>query len=212
MGAKNRKQVLWTDEMDEALLKEVVRLGPYEVGHGKVTATWTKAALAMHDYDPNITGRACQARCDLLLEEFAQGNRDSLRVSGVDEDEDDLVKLKQDVQDRRDDAKDRRTKKRELEVERLEELESAGERACSEAEERVAKRLSKSPGVRATTKADASVDPIEQLMTLERKRHDDDHAYRMERLAFEREEQEHRRNDQKLMTMLLEKLINKLGS
>ncbi|RLO05796.1 hypothetical protein DYB28_004861 [Aphanomyces astaci] len=203
-----------TEDMDEALLKEVVRLGPYEVGHGKVTATWTKAALVMHEFDLNISARACQTRCDTMLHKFSQDNQRCMRASGVEEDDDDIVKLKQDILDRRDDAKMRRTRKRDSEHERLDELELAGVKACSDAEERVSKRLStsSSSSVKSSSKMDVVIDPMDQLMEFERKRHEDDHTFRMERLHFERQEQEMRRNDQKQMSLLLEKLIDKLGN
>ncbi|RHZ01734.1 hypothetical protein DYB35_002254 [Aphanomyces astaci] len=213
MGRKNQKQVMWTEEMDEALLKEVVRLGPYEVGHGKVTATWQQAAASLHDFDPTISGRSCQARCDTILHDFSQENQQSLRASGVDEDEDDVVKLKQDILDRRDDAKVRRVRKWESEQERSDDLELAGEKACNDAEERVTKRLATGNTVeKRTSKKDPTNDAMEQLMAFERQRHDDDHAFRMERLVFERAEQDMRRNEQRQLSLLLEKLIDKLGN
>ncbi|RHZ02552.1 hypothetical protein DYB35_012766, partial [Aphanomyces astaci] len=54
-----------------------------------------------------------------------------MRASGVEEDDDDVVKLKHNILDRRDDAKMRRTRKRDSEHERLDELELAGVKACS---------------------------------------------------------------------------------
>ncbi|ETV69246.1 hypothetical protein H257_14889 [Aphanomyces astaci] len=113
MGRKDRKQILWTDEMDEALLKEVVRLGPFEVGHDKVTATWAKAAVAMHEYDPNLSGCICQARCDTILHDFARDIQASMRASGVYEDDDDMTMFKQDLLDMREYSKSKRTRKRE---------------------------------------------------------------------------------------------------
>ncbi|RHY88954.1 hypothetical protein DYB31_011200 [Aphanomyces astaci] len=62
-----------------------------------------------------------------------------MRASGVYEDDDDMTKLKQDVLDMREDSKSKRTRKRENEQDRQDELELAGEKACSEAEERVSK-------------------------------------------------------------------------
>ncbi|KAG9404119.1 hypothetical protein AC1031_005658 [Aphanomyces cochlioides] len=135
-----------------------------------------------------------------------------MRASGVEEDEDDLVKLKQDILDRRDEVRLRKIRKREEEKDRADVLEVAGERACNEAEERVAKRMSlPSKGSDAVQKKVSKSDPIDQLLAFEQKRHEDDHAYRMERLAFERNEQQQRRIEQKHMTMLLEKLIDKLS-
>ncbi|RHZ14318.1 hypothetical protein DYB28_009297 [Aphanomyces astaci] len=134
-----------------------------------------------------------------------------MRASGVYEDDDDMTKLKQDVLDMREDSKSKRTRKRENEQDRQDELELAGEKACSEAEERVSKRMAL--GVAPTvSKRDASRDPTDMLLAFETKRHDDDHAYRMQRLKFEQDEQEIRRAEQRQMSMLLEKLIDKLGN
>ncbi|KAF0729939.1 hypothetical protein Ae201684P_014141 [Aphanomyces euteiches] len=184
--------------MDEALLKEVVRLGPYEVGHGNVMAAWNKAALAMSDFDSALTGRSCQAKCDNLLASFERSNKASLRASG-------------DILDGREEIRQRKIRKRDEEKDRTDQLEVAGERACNDAEERVAKRMALSSKSNETSqKKESKSDPIDQLLAFERKRHEDDHAYRMERLEFERNEQQQRRIEQRHMTMLLEKLINKL--
>ncbi|CAK4081501.1 unnamed protein product [Aphanomyces euteiches] len=213
MGVKNKKQVVWTQEMDEALLKEVVRIGPYETCHGNVQAAWSKAALAMNDFDPSISGRACQARCDNLLLAFEKENKVSMRAPGVDEDEDDVVKLKQDILDRREDYRQRKIRKRGDEKSRSELLETAGEKACNDAEERVAKRLAtSSKQSELTSKKEPKSDPIEQLLAFEHKRHDDEHTYRMERLEFEKNELQQRRAEQRQMAMLMEKLIDRLGN
>ncbi|RHY18034.1 hypothetical protein DYB25_007124 [Aphanomyces astaci] len=81
-----------------------------------------------------------------------------MRASGVYKDDDDMTKLKQDVLDMREDSKSKRTRNRENEQDRQDELELAGEEACSEAEEWVSKRMAL--GVTPTvSKRDASRDP-----------------------------------------------------
>ncbi|ETW10439.1 hypothetical protein H310_00744 [Aphanomyces invadans] len=164
----------------------------------------------MQEYDKIISGRVCQARCDGILDQFGHENQKSMRASGVDDDADDLTKLKQDVHDQREDAKSKRTRKRESEQDRQDELDLAGEGACNEAEERVSKRMTLGNNPTAS-KRDTGHDPTDLLLAFETKRHEDDHAYRMQRLKFEQEEQEYRRNEQRQMAKLLEKHIDKLG-
>ncbi|ETW09290.1 hypothetical protein H310_01682 [Aphanomyces invadans] len=132
-----------------------------------------------------------------------------MRASGVDEDLGDMTKLKQDILDQREDAKSKKTRKREDERDRQDLLDQAGEKACNDAEERVAKRMALGT-MPVTIKRDAARDPTDLLLAFETKRHDDDHAYPMQRLKFEQDEQEIRRNEQRQMAMLHEMLIDKL--
>ncbi|ETV89775.1 hypothetical protein H310_15396 [Aphanomyces invadans] len=133
----------------------------------------------MQEYDKNISGH------------FGHENQKSMRASGVDEDVDDLTKLKQDFHDQREDAKSKRTRKRESEQDRQDELDLAGERACNEAEESVSKRLALGNDPTASKRVTGH-DPTDLLLAFETKRYEDDRAYRMQRLKFEQEEQEYR--------------------
>ncbi|CAK4195831.1 unnamed protein product, partial [Aphanomyces euteiches] len=108
------------------------------------------------------------------------------RGSGIEEDESDLVKLKQDVIDRREAAVAEKASKKRKSEEKMDELVATGEALCQEAEERVAKRLKSPRDHPPKLTAELANDPIDRLIEFEKAKHQDDHAYRMERLEFEK--------------------------
>ncbi|ETV89778.1 hypothetical protein H310_15392, partial [Aphanomyces invadans] len=81
---------------------------------------------------------------------------------------------------------DEKKAKKEKEQQRRDSLESTGSQLCLEAEQRVAKRQRTSSSVTKKEEADAG---LLELLDFEKQRHSDDHAYRMERLEFDKEEQ-----------------------
>ncbi|KAG9398090.1 hypothetical protein AC1031_015010 [Aphanomyces cochlioides] len=100
------------------------------------------------------------------------------------------VQLLQDLIMRMDEAAATKKRKQGKENERKEELETTGEKLCRDAEVRVAKRAKQSTSSPAKDNGDSSWN---DLLEFEKKRHNDDHEYRMERLKFDKEEQQLRR-------------------
>ncbi|CAK4313723.1 unnamed protein product [Aphanomyces euteiches] len=219
MGKRDAKQVQWTEEVDELTLKEIVRMCPYESPHGKVAVAWSLIAQSLHEFDASISGRACQDHCEKILHEFAKDSRMLQRGSGIEEDESDLVKLKQDVIDRREAAVAEKASKKRKSEEKMDELVATGEALCQEAEERVAKRLKSPRDHPPKLTAELANDPIDRLIEFEKAKHQDDHDYRMERLEFEkaslevrRQEQEQAQKQQQELSRMLFELISKISN
>jgi hypothetical protein len=186
MGKAMHKQLSWNDEMDLGLLREVVRVEPYDGEYGTLTARWkTIAATLSACYDTDIPYRSARERYDCMVEAFkASDKAQRLRGTGSAEDVTEQVQLLQDLVDRREAADETRKVKKVKDQKKRESLESTGSQLCQEAEERVSKRQ------RSSDKKDEKDESeITQILELEKKRHNDDHAYRMERLEYDREEQ-----------------------
>ncbi|RHY53972.1 hypothetical protein DYB26_004589, partial [Aphanomyces astaci] len=80
-----------------------------------------------------------------------------------------------------------RSSKKDKEQKKRDSLESTGSQLCLEAEQRAVKHQRSVSSVTAK-----KVDPdtvAQDLLEFEKKKHSDDHTYRMERLEFEKEEQ-----------------------
>ncbi|CAK4564429.1 unnamed protein product, partial [Aphanomyces euteiches] len=134
-------------------------------------------------------------------------------------DESDLVKLKQDVIDRREAAVAEKASKKRKSEEKMDELVATGEALCQEAEERVAKRLKSPRDHPPKLTAELANDPIDRLIEFEKAKHQDDHDYRMERLEFEkaslevrRQEQEQAQKQQQELSRMLFELISKISN
>ncbi|RHY15541.1 hypothetical protein DYB32_010750, partial [Aphanomyces invadans] len=122
-----------------------------------------------------------------MVEAFKKTDKfQRLRGTGSEEEVSEQVLLLQDLVDRREAREDEKKAKKEKEQQRRDSLESTGSQLCLEAEQRVAKRQRTSSSVTKKEEADAG---LLELLDFEKQRHSDDHAYRMERLEFDKEEQ-----------------------
>ncbi|ETV95438.1 hypothetical protein H310_11308 [Aphanomyces invadans] len=77
--------------------------------------------------------------------------------------------------------------KKEKEQKRRDSLESTGSQLCLEAEQRIVKRQ-RIANTAPIKKEDSDV-VTQEILEFEKQKHADDHAYRMQRLEFDKEEQ-----------------------
>ncbi|CAK4073445.1 unnamed protein product [Aphanomyces euteiches] len=103
-----------------------------------------------------------------------------------------------------DEVNNSKKRKQAREKTRKDLLEPTGERLCQEAETRVAKRARITPENANDANSESA---INDLLELEKKRHEDEHEYRMERLKLDKEEQQLRRSQAAQM----ESIVNLLA-
>jgi hypothetical protein len=88
---KRKTQVRFDDADDDALLKEILAVNPFQVERGGKTVAWAKVAAALALY---VDARRCRERCTLMLSEFKVKMAKSAAASGIDEEhteKDDLL-------------------------------------------------------------------------------------------------------------------------
>ncbi|RHY22922.1 hypothetical protein DYB32_009357 [Aphanomyces invadans] len=213
MGKPMQKQLAWSAEMDLALLREVLRVEPYDGEYGTLTLRWkTVAANISACFDVELPHRSARDHYEAMLETFkATDKAQRLWGTGSEEEDSEQVQLLQDLVDRREAKDEEKKTKKEKDQKRRESMESTGSQLCLEAEQRVAKRQRTTGKVKKEEESDTA---LLELLEFEKQKHSDDHFYRMERLEFEKEEQKIRlaqmsesakRNDQ------LERLLIDMG-
>ncbi|RLO12246.1 hypothetical protein DYB28_011524 [Aphanomyces astaci] len=185
------KQVAWSPEMDTALLHEVVRVEPYDGEYGTLILRWKAIAGSFSTYfEADIPYRSARERYDGMVDQFkAKDKAQLLWGTGSDEEVTEQVQLLQDLIDRRDTAESTKKAKKDKDKKRRESLEVTGSQLCVEAEQRVAKRQRTGGSGAVPTKKKKQEVVVSDQLEFERQKHLDDHAYRMERLSFEKEEQ-----------------------
>ncbi|CAK4458093.1 unnamed protein product [Aphanomyces euteiches] len=136
------KQLVWTTDMDVALLREVVRVAPYDGEYGTLTIRWKSIASKLSSYfETDIPHRSARDHYETLLESFkATDKAQRLWGTGSDEEATELVDLLQDLADRSEAAAEAKRVKKEKAKTRRDFLESTGSQLSLEAEQRVAKR------------------------------------------------------------------------
>ncbi|KAE9081149.1 hypothetical protein PF006_g27168, partial [Phytophthora fragariae] len=106
---KRNTQVRFDDADDDALLKEILAVNPFQVERGSKTAAWAtvEAALVL-----DVDARRCRERSTLLLTEFKAKMAKSAAASGIEEEHtewDDLLanvlELSEDAEALRDEKK-----------------------------------------------------------------------------------------------------------
>ncbi len=215
MGKKTEKQTEWTPLVDEVLLEEVARQDVYGAKHGTVASTWGEISAIVGEHLPAINGRACKDRLAVLAKAFKRQDRGRLFLSGVTEDVTNADKLLYEICERQEEVVAAKSNKRKSEAGKADALQVAGESLLAAAETRVAKRLAvasapldddqdkdeshpdreqQAAGSNCSTPAKPErprkVDPIEAMLELEKKKHEDDHKFRMQQLAVQQREQE----------------------
>ncbi|RHY47476.1 hypothetical protein DYB28_001522 [Aphanomyces astaci] len=214
MGKAMQKQLAWSTDMDLALLREVVRVEPYDGEYGTLTARWKAIASSLLTlFECEIPYRLARDHYESMVEAFKSTDKaQRLWGTGSDEEVTEQVQLLQDLVDRRAATDEAKKSKKDKEQKKRDSLESTGSQLCLEAEQRVVKRQRSVSSV--TTKKEDPDAVAQDLLEFEKKKHSDDHMYRMERLEFEKEEQKLRlaqmaentkRNDQ------LERLLLEMG-
>ncbi|ETV87097.1 hypothetical protein H257_02095 [Aphanomyces astaci] len=187
MGKPNQAQLKWTDDLDLALLREVLRVEPYDGEHGTLIQRWKEVAASLSLYsNQGIPHRSVRDHYEGLVEAFKATDKSQRQLA-------DTLK----------------TAVKSKEKKRKESLESTASQLCVEAEQRVSKR--QRPMSAKREQFDAMVD---ELLEFEKKKQMDDHRFRMGRLDFDREEQQLRQaqmaeNAQR--GALLEKLFVDMG-
>ncbi|RHZ32038.1 hypothetical protein DYB37_012499 [Aphanomyces astaci] len=211
MGKPNQAQLKWTYDLDLALLREVLRVEPYDGEHGTLIQRWKEVAASLSLYsNQGIPHRSARDHYEGLVQAFKATDKSRRQWgTGSDEDVPEKVQLLQDLVDRRDAANTLKTTVKSKDKKRKESLESTGSQLCVEAEQHVSKRQRAMSAKRE--QSDAMVD---ELLEFEKKKEMDDHRFRMERLEFDREEQQLRKaqmaeNAQR--GALLEKLFVDMG-
>ncbi|CAK4203429.1 unnamed protein product [Aphanomyces euteiches] len=128
--------------MDVALLREVVRVAPYDGEYGTLTIRWKSIASKLSSYfETDIPHRSARDHYETLLESFkATDKAQRLWGTGSDEEATELVDLLQDLADRSEAAAEAKRVKKEKAKTRRDFLESTGSQLSLEAEQRVAKR------------------------------------------------------------------------
>ncbi|KAG9401503.1 hypothetical protein AC1031_006927 [Aphanomyces cochlioides] len=184
------KYVVWTESLETSLLREITRIEPFAAEHGELLPRWKSVAANLIDQEPKLTYRSARDHFDNMVKEFKKIDHAQRRSSGSEEYVSEKVQLLQDLIMRMDEAAATKKRKQGKENERKEELETTGEKLCRDAEVRVAKRAKQSTSSPAKDNGDSSWN---DLLEFEKKRHNDDHEYRMERLKFDKEEQQLRR-------------------
>ncbi|RLO09099.1 hypothetical protein DYB28_005262 [Aphanomyces astaci] len=173
MGKPNQAQLKWTDDLDLALLREVVRV---------------PASLSLYS-NQGIPRRSARDHYDGLVQAFKATDKSQRQWgTGSDEDVPEKVQLLQDLVDQRDATDTLKTAVKSKDKKGKESLESTGSQLCVEAEQRVSKR--QRPMSAKREQSDAMVD---ELLEFEKKKQMDHHRFRMERLEFDREEQQLRK-------------------
>ncbi|RHZ14811.1 hypothetical protein DYB26_011657, partial [Aphanomyces astaci] len=180
----------WTDDLDLALLREVLRVEPYDGEHGTLIHRWKEVAVSLALYsNQGIPHRSARDHYEGLVQAFKATDKSQRQWgTGSDEDVPEKVQLLQDLVDRRDATDTLKTAVKSKDKKRKESLESTGSQLCVEAEQRVSKR--QRPMSAKREQSDAMVD---ELLEFEKKKQMDDHRFRMERLEFDREEQQLRK-------------------
>ncbi|RHX97307.1 hypothetical protein DYB25_012201 [Aphanomyces astaci] len=205
------KQIAWSSEMDLALLREVLRVEPYDGEYGTLTVRWKTIASKLSScFECTIPYRSARDHFEVMLEGFkATDKAQRMFGTGSEEEVTEQVQILQDIVDRRAAKDEVKKTKKDKEQKRRDSLESTGSQLCVEAEQRVAKRQR---SVGPTPKKEDQ--DIQDLLEFEKQKHTDDHTYRMERLEYEKEEQKLRlaqmaegakRNEQ------LERLLLEMG-
>ncbi|RHZ22638.1 hypothetical protein DYB26_001194, partial [Aphanomyces astaci] len=163
------KQIAWSSEKDLALLREVLRVEPYDGEYGTLTVRWkTIASKLSFCFECTIPHRSARDHFEVMLEGFKATDK-AQRMFGTCSEEEvtEQVQILQDIEQKRRDS-----------------LESTGSQLCVEAEQQVAKRQR---SVGPTPKKEDQ--DIQDLLEFEKQKHTGDHTYRMERLEYEKEEQ-----------------------
>ncbi|RHY00543.1 hypothetical protein DYB25_008125 [Aphanomyces astaci] len=186
--------------MDLALLREVLRVEPYDGEYGTLTLRWkTVAANISSCFEMDIPHHSARDHYESMLETFKSSDR-AQRLWGTGNEEAILektvpaiqakkprhIQLLQDLVDRREEKDEAKKAKKEKDQKRRDSLESTGSQLCLEAEQRVAKRQ-RTAGT--AQKKDESDSTLQDLLDFEKQKHSEDHTYRMERLEFDKEEQ-----------------------
>ncbi|KAG9405226.1 hypothetical protein AC1031_004334 [Aphanomyces cochlioides] len=171
MGKHQQKQIKWTEDIDLALLRQVLRSAPFEADYGRILDSWKEVAEAVSDaLTMNISYRSAKLRVAALVGAFKSEDKSQREnCSGSSEE---LRQWRRRGRQKNADEK-KRTKS--------EALESAGAVLWLQAEERVSKR--QRPGRKNQKES------VSDLLAFEKKKHEDDHLFRMKKLQFEKEEQ-----------------------
>ncbi|RHY07275.1 hypothetical protein DYB30_006827 [Aphanomyces astaci] len=180
------KYIYWTEDIELAILREAIRVEPFAADHGELLARWTLVAAAVAEQEPRVTPRAAREHVHMLLKKFKADDQAQRLSSGTAEEVTEKVQLLQDIAMRMDEVASSRTMKKTKETAKRDLLETTGEKLCREAEVRVAKRSRISTG---SASDDLGESNLTELFEFEKKRHNDEHEYRMERLKLDREEQ-----------------------
>ncbi|RLN99182.1 hypothetical protein DYB28_011335 [Aphanomyces astaci] len=140
--------------MDLALLREVLRVEPYDGEYGTLTLRWkTVAANISACFEMDIPHHSARDHYESMLETFMSSDR-AQRLWGTGNEEAILektvpaiqakkprhIQLLQDLVDRREEKDEAKKAKKEKDQKRRDSLESTGSQLCLEAEQRVAKR------------------------------------------------------------------------
>ncbi|RHY18747.1 hypothetical protein DYB32_010336 [Aphanomyces invadans] len=189
MGKAMQKQLACGAELDLALLREVVRVEPYDGEYGTQTARWKAIAVSLSTlFDCEIPHRSARDHFETMVETFkATDKAQRMRGTGSNEEVTEQVQLLQDLVDRRAASKETKKTKKEKEQKRRDSLESTGSQLCLEAEQRIVKRQ-RIANTAPIKKEDSDV-VTQEFLEFEKQKHADDHAYRMQRLEFDKEEQ-----------------------
>ncbi|KAG9410614.1 hypothetical protein AC1031_018638 [Aphanomyces cochlioides] len=185
------KHITWTEDLDVFLLREVTRVEPFAADHGELLPRWKLVANALLEEEPRMNLRSAREHFEILMKNFKATDEAQRSSSGAEEYVTEKVQLMQDIVMRIDEVKNSKKRKHLSENARKDLLESTGEKLCNEAEIRVAKR---SKHTHESNQEICSESALTDLLEFERKRHEDEHEYRMERLKLEKEEQQLRRS------------------
>ncbi|KAE9263684.1 hypothetical protein PR003_g33069 [Phytophthora rubi] len=114
---KRKTQVRFDDADDDALLKEILAVNPFQVERGSKTAAWATVAAALV---LDVDARRCRERSTLLLTEFKAKMAKSAAASGIEEEHterDDLLanvlELSEDAEALRDEKKQEKEAKQQ---------------------------------------------------------------------------------------------------
>ncbi|RHY19154.1 hypothetical protein DYB32_010277 [Aphanomyces invadans] len=123
-----------------------------------------------------------------MVETFKATDKDQrMRGTGSNEEVTEQVQLLQDLVDRRAASEETKKTKKEKEQKRRDSLESTGSQLCLEAGQRIVKRQ-RIANTAPIKKEDSDV-VTQEILEFEKQKHADDHACRMQRLEFDKEEQ-----------------------
>ncbi|ETV70495.1 hypothetical protein H257_14150 [Aphanomyces astaci] len=118
MGKPNQAQLKWTDDLDLALLREVVRVEPYDGEHA--------ASLSLYS-NQGIPRRSARDHYDGLVQGFKATDKSQRQWgTGSDEDVPEKVQLLQDLVDQRDATDTLKTAVKSKDKKGKESLESTG--------------------------------------------------------------------------------------
>jgi hypothetical protein len=135
-----KKRILWSEDMEEALLREVRSMEPYSAPYGTVGVIWEDIASALQCHDASITARIVQHHFDQLLKAFRKADRKNRGATGISEAVTTVTALLSDIDAAVTTVKEEKASIKMKETDKALVLKRKGELLCAAAEERVAKR------------------------------------------------------------------------